>query len=275
MAADDFPLDLDLDESLFDFDDTLLSSSDTLAELDAALEMTMETVQGISVPEPAPAARASFTPPVSPAPLSPQQVEASLARRSGPAPAGPERAGGAVGSEQDVAAPATGAAGLLARLTASPLVAACALGSLALNLVLALYVVSALSAVRTLARDGAAPVSVEAAAPIEEPSAPALDLAPQRGSAPFLAALDDPGQLERESEHALGRARSALDDGEFERARQVLCGLLSVADRIPADSRRDIEARARFLLADSWRLEADAHESALAHAALELRGGQL
>jgi hypothetical protein len=55
----------------------------------------------------------------------------------------------------------------------------------------------------------------------------------------------------------LDNARAAMERGEFERARAMLYALLAVADRIEPSARRDIEARASFLIADSYRLQAD------------------
>lgn len=61
---------------------------------------------------------------------------------------------------------------------------------------------------------------------------------------------------------AIERARVQLDLGAYESARQTLYALLAVIDRVSPEVRHDIEARARFLLADSWRREADAGERA-------------
>ncbi|HVS08618.1 MAG TPA: hypothetical protein VMS76_01995 [Planctomycetota bacterium] len=55
----------------------------------------------------------------------------------------------------------------------------------------------------------------------------------------------------------LDNARAAMERGEFERARAMLYALLAVADRIEPSARRDIEARASFLIADSYRLQAE------------------
>ena len=49
----------------FDFDDTLLSAGESLAELDAALDATLDTVSEIAVDAPASTPEASFTPPES------------------------------------------------------------------------------------------------------------------------------------------------------------------------------------------------------------------
>jgi hypothetical protein len=64
-----------------------------------------------------------------------------------------------------------------------------------------------------------------------------------------------------EGEAALERARELAQRGETQRARETLYALLAVADRLPAATRRDVEARARFLVADTWRLEAELAEA--------------
>ncbi len=53
-------------------------------------------------------------------------------------------------------------------------------------------------------------------------------------------------------------ARQEIDDGEHVQARKRLYRLLAVADRIDADLRKDIEARAMYLVGDSYRRQADA-----------------
>jgi hypothetical protein len=66
-----------------------------------------------------------------------------------------------------------------------------------------------------------------------------------------------------EGEAALERALELAQRGETQRARETLYALLAVADRLPAATRRDVEARARFLVADTWRLEAELAETLL------------
>lgn len=67
-----------------------------------------------------------------------------------------------------------------------------------------------------------------------------------------------------EGEETLETARAAIERGDYERARQLLWGLLAVADRWTPDRRDDLEARATLLIAEAFRRQADAraaHES--------------
>jgi hypothetical protein len=52
-------------------------------------------------------------------------------------------------------------------------------------------------------------------------------------------------------------AERMIAEREFAHARRTLCELLAVADAFDEPARREIEARARFLYADAWRLEAE------------------
>lgn len=72
-----------------------------------------------------------------------------------------------------------------------------------------------------------------------------------------LPALDDP------HESTLIVAESAIGDGRFVHARRMLFGLLAKVDRLPAEQRNSAEQRASFLIAHSYKSEADS-----------LRGGQ-
>ncbi|MCC6408129.1 MAG: hypothetical protein IT453_13285 [Planctomycetes bacterium] len=90
-----------------------------------------------------------------------------------------------------------------------------------------------------------------------------------------------PAQLDvrPEGEETLEAAHEAIERGDFERARRLLYGLLAVADRWEPTRRDDLEARATFTIADSFRLQAEAqvasgaakapseHDGAAVHAA--------
>lgn len=64
-----------------------------------------------------------------------------------------------------------------------------------------------------------------------------------------------------EGEETLETARTAIERGDHQRARELLHGLLAVADRLPDHVRLDVEARATFLIAESFRAQADALEA--------------
>jgi len=61
-------------------------------------------------------------------------------------------------------------------------------------------------------------------------------------------------------ETSLTLAAQEVRSGDFAAARQRLSRLLALADRIDASVRGDIEARARFLIAESYRAQAAAKE---------------
>ncbi|MCK6445924.1 MAG: hypothetical protein L6Q99_05975 [Planctomycetes bacterium] len=71
-----------------------------------------------------------------------------------------------------------------------------------------------------------------------------------------------PAQLEArpEGEETLESAHAAIERGDYERARQLLWGLLAVADRWPPERRDDLEARATLLIAEAFRRQADARD---------------
>lgn len=74
------------------------------------------------------------------------------------------------------------------------------------------------------------------------------------------AAKRIPAQLDPRSEgdETLEIARASLERGDYEGARRLLWGLLSVADRWPLERRDDLEARAMFMIAETFRRQADA-----------------
>ena len=68
-------------------------------------------------------------------------------------------------------------------------------------------------------------------------------------------------------------AQRAIERGEFQVAREMLYGLLSIIDRVDDRARYDVEARAAFLIGDAFRFEADA--LALAAVGADDEGGRL
>jgi hypothetical protein len=67
-----------------------------------------------------------------------------------------------------------------------------------------------------------------------------------------------PSDAKPEGLRTLELARARLDRGEWERARTMLYSQLAVIDGISEPARSDIEARADFLIAESFRLQAAA-----------------
>lgn len=64
--------------------------------------------------------------------------------------------------------------------------------------------------------------------------------------------------LEASEKTTLQMAREEIEAGEFASARQRLSRLLAVADRIDSESRAEIEAEASFMIANTYRKQADA-----------------
>jgi hypothetical protein len=59
-----------------------------------------------------------------------------------------------------------------------------------------------------------------------------------------------------EGYRTLELAQQRIERGEHARARRTLNGLLAIVDRIDDPARKDVEARAAFLIAESYRVEA-------------------
>jgi ribonuclease E len=251
---------LQLGEDLFDFDSVLRDSVKDADELGAAFDAVLATTAGAplsgfapsdadlfaadaallelepAAPLPAPTHRVRPTPP-------PLGTVPSTPAEARPLPVRPVEA---AASPAFVAAPPAAAApGALSRLALSPALLAVLLALVAVNLGLAALVVRAMSAVQSTVVDVGQQVAGARAEP--PPAAVATEpvLAPQADTRP-------------EGPAALERAQAQLEAGAYERCRQTLYALLAVIDRVPAEVRGDVEARARFLLADSWRMEADA-----------------
>ncbi len=78
-----------------------------------------------------------------------------------------------------------------------------------------------------------------------------------RGEAPATTWRPPEVSTAPEGRQTLELAREDLERGAFGRARRRLYSLLAVLDRVEVSEREDVEARARLLVADSWRLEAE------------------
>jgi hypothetical protein len=72
------------------------------------------------------------------------------------------------------------------------------------------------------------------------------------------AGTQAPVPLEAFEKTALQMAREEIQAGEYAAARRRLSRLLATADRIEAEAREDIEAEASFLLASTYRKQAEA-----------------
>jgi hypothetical protein len=205
---------------------------------------------GPPAPLPAPTHRVRPTPPPLAPPSAPSAAPAqpiqpvATTRTSAPAVA--------AGAPQPTAAlPAPATSTVLQRITLSPgLIAVLVLFAL-LNLGLVAVVVRAFTSVQSTVVDVGHQVVQSSEAVREEASALVSDH--RQSALPVVS--DRPEGLT-----AIERARAQFELGAWESGRQTLFALLAVIDRVPSEVRGNVEARARFLLADSWRLEAEALE---------------
>lgn len=250
--------DLQIEDDLFDFDELLREISQDPDELGAAFDAVLATTSGASdpfaapaaeqppAPLPAPTHRVRPTPP----PLAPAPVVATALAPQPVRPVAP--AAPVQPAPQPVAAlPASVVTTVLQRITLSPgLIAVLVLFAL-LNLGLVAVVVRAFTSVQSTVVEVGHQVVQSTDAVREEASALAADY--HESALPVVS--DRPEGLT-----AIERARAQFEVGAWESGRQTLFALLAVIDRVPPEVRGNVEARARFLLADSWRLEAEALE---------------
>jgi len=136
-----------------------------------------------------------------------------------------------------------------ARFSMSPLATALFAAVLVANVALMAFAWNSVSATRDLVLDVAHDVR-EASADLRNESNQ-RSAAAARASEPAFGALP-------EGFRTLELARERIAQGEHARARRMLHGLLAVIDRVEPPAREEIEAQAGFLIADSFRLEADA-----------------
>ncbi len=149
------------------------------------------------------------------------------------------------GTPQVVLAPAG------TRFSMTPLAAGLFGALIAANVALMLFAWNSVSATRDLVLDVAHDVR-EASADLREESS-------QRSAAAAKASQPAFGALP-EGYRTLELARERIAQGEHARARRMLYGLLAVIDRIEPPAREELEAQAGFLIADSYRIEADSLE---------------
>ncbi|MBM3991430.1 MAG: hypothetical protein FJ298_10555 [Planctomycetes bacterium] len=135
------------------------------------------------------------------------------------------------------------------RFSMSPLATALFAAVLVANVALMAFAWNSVNATRDLVLDVAHDVR-EASADLRNESNQ-RSAAAARASEPAFGALP-------EGYRTLELARERVAQGEHVRARRMLHGLLAVIDRVELPAREEIEARAGFLIADSYRLEADA-----------------
>lgn len=251
-------VDLEVGEDLFDFDELLRDITQDTDELGAAFDAVLATTSpapeepvGASAsqppaPLPAPTHRVRPVPP----PLAPPAAVVPAPAQS-PQPTRPAAPAAASATQPVAALPATATTTVLQRITLSPGLIAVMVLFAVLNLGLVAVVVRAFTSVQSTVVDVGHQVVQSSEAVREEASALVAD---HRES--VLPVVSD----RPEGLTAIERARAQFELGAWESGRQTLFALLAVIDRVPSEVRGNVEARARFLLADSWRLEAEALE---------------
>jgi len=219
---------VETDEDLFNFDELLGAKKQAEAlnnELDAVLDAVESAKGQVAATVAAPAAAAAPT--AAPLPVSAAPVAA------GPAPA--------------VVAP--GQTVIHQKLSMSPLAAALLAAVVLVNLVLMFVAWRSVATVKQFVLD----VGHDVADTTSELKAESTHRSREAAfeSQPVFGALP-------EGYRTLEIAKERMQRGEHARARRMLYGLLSVIDRIDQPARGEVEAQAGFLIADSYRIEAEA-----------------
>jgi hypothetical protein len=243
------PPPVETDEDLFNFDELLGATKQKEAlnkELDDVLEavesarqdVAQSVSKGVVPAAPAPSAKpaAASTPQnaAQPAPLLKHVTPAA-------APKSPADA---------LAASASNAATVVhQKFSMSPVAAVMLAGIVLVNVTLMLFAWNSVQSVKQLVLD----VSHDVADTTNELRAESTrrNRSTALESEPVFGALP-------EGYRTLEIAKQRMERGEHARARRMLYGLLSVVDRIEQPARAEVEAQASFMIADSYRLEADA-----------------
>lgn len=237
------------DEDLFNFDE-LLSASKPKESLPKDLEDVLAEVESakVEVARDVAAAEAASAAQPRPAPQSevkPVAAQPAAAPRVVPPPIKHIEARPAV-----VAAPAPAPATVVhQKLSMSPL-AGLLLGAVVLaNVTLMVVAWTSVQSVKQLVLDVTHDVA-DTTSELRSESTRRSELTALE-SEPVFGALP-------EGYRTMEIAKERMKRGEHARARRMLFGLLAVVDRIEQPARSEVEAQAGFLIADSFRLEAQA-----------------
>jgi len=217
---------LDEGDDLFDFDELIDGAEEVVDQLSNELDEALAEVQVEEQPSPLPLLDAEPAAVIDPAPaFVPAPPVPPLAAL---APHAPSESSGR-GSR--------------------PSLTALALGVMMLaNVALVGLTWKSLDTTQDLIAVGGANPAVEH---VPEPVS-ATTAAPAHVSTASLPLEDAPP----EAYSTLFEAESSMERGEYRRARRTVFGLLAVIDRVPEEERSDVEAKAGFLVAESYRLEA-------------------
>lgn len=237
------------DEDLFNFDELLGATKQKEAltkELDDVLEAVesarLDVAQSVSN-GPAPAAPAPSAKPAAANTLPSAAQSTPLLKQVTPAGAAKTAAGA-------LAASASNAATVVhQKLSMSPVAAVMLAAIVLVNVTLMLFAWNSVQSVKQLVLD----VSHDVADTTNELRAESTrrNRSTALESEPVFGALP-------EGYRTLEIAKQRMERGEHARARRMLYGLLSVVDRVEQPARAEVEAQASFMIADSYRLEADA-----------------
>lgn len=223
------------DEDLFEFDSEAIGASagipDALqAELEAAIEESGDSFDEIVDPLPPELSGYEFD---QPEPSAGAPVTAPAKTRGG-------------ATTRETAAPVTGDAPARPTMLASPRTQLVLAAMVALNLLLVGLSWRSQDSTRELIQSLGVDRSPGATSPevVDQPRAE------KRGFTHI--------EPRAEGYETLEEAARAMERGEFQLAREMLFGLLAVIDRVEDSARYDVEARASFMVGDTFRLEADA-----------------
>jgi hypothetical protein len=252
------PAPVETDEDLFNFDELLGAKKQKEAlndELDAVLEAVDAAKGNVATEVPRPAATPAEQA-AAPSNAAKSSATTPAAAAAQPAPATPAPAPAAKpASKAAAAAPvaANAAAGVPTatvihqKLSMSPLAAALLAGIVLVNVTLIVVAWTSVQSVKQLVLDVTHDM-VDTTSELRAESTrrnerTAFETEPVFGALP-------------EGFRTLEVAKQRMERGEHERARRMLFGLLSVIDRIEQPARSEVEAQAGFLIADSYRIEA-------------------
>lgn len=247
------PPPVETDEDLFNFDELLGAKKQKEAlndELDAVLE-AVDAAKGNVASEVPRAAAKPADQPAAPAGAANPSATTPVAAAAQPAPATAAKPAPKPAATATVAANAAAGAPtptvIHQRLSMSPLAAALLAGIVLVNVTLIVVAWTSVQSVKQLVLDVTHDM-VDTTSELRAESTrrnerTAFETEPVFGALP-------------EGFRTLEVAKQRMERGEHERARRMLFGLLSVIDRIEQPARSEVEAQAGFLIADSYRIEA-------------------
>jgi hypothetical protein len=235
------PVDFDLDEDLFDFEE--VTSEKNAAEEEADLDEILASFQDPDLEAGQPAPRSAPTPPPAPqsaraAPLAPIVRPSDVARVPVHAPNSDRHEGGSAPASP-VAVPV-----------------AAALPRSFFWLFLAVLCTNALLAVVSLKSTNEVQNRVEEVGDRVREAADEVRSSVQSNAQARIAAQTPITAPSPEDHPAFEQAVQEIERGAFAAARQRLYALLAIVDRLDPQVRESVEARANFLLARALHLQA-------------------